>query len=69
LRERKEDIPLLTSHFIQMLNKRTGKQVVDVSRGVMRLFMDYHWPGNVRELENAMEHAFPSGFGWGKLEG
>jgi PAS domain S-box-containing protein len=58
LRERKEDIPLLVSHFIEALNKRTGKQVVDLSRQVMRLFMDYHWPGNVRELENAMEHAF-----------
>jgi PAS domain S-box-containing protein len=58
LRERKDDIPLLVSHFIHMLNMRTGKQVVDVSRAVMRLFMDYHWPGNVRELENAMEHAF-----------
>jgi transcriptional regulator with PAS, ATPase and Fis domain len=58
LRERKDDIPLLVSHFIHVLNQRTGKQVVDVSRQVMRLFMDYHWPGNVRELENAMEHAF-----------
>ncbi len=58
LRERKDDIPLLVSHFIQVMNKRTGKQLVDVSREVMRLFMDYHWPGNVRELENAMEHAF-----------
>jgi PAS domain S-box-containing protein len=58
LRDRKEDIPLLVSHFIQTLNQRTGKQVVDVSRHVMRLFMDYPWPGNVRELENAMEHAF-----------
>ena len=58
LRERKDDIPLLVSHFIHVLNKRTGKQVVDVSREVMRLFMDYYWPGNVRELENAMEHAF-----------
>jgi transcriptional regulator of acetoin/glycerol metabolism len=40
------------------MNKRTGKKVVDVSREVMRLFMDYQWPGNVRELENGMEHAF-----------
>lgn len=58
LRDRKDDIPLLVSHFIQVMNKRTGKQVVDVSREVMRLFMDYHWPGNVRELENVMEHSF-----------
>ncbi len=58
LRKRKDDIPLLVSHFIQVMNERTGKKVVDVSREVMRLFMDYHWPGNVRELENGMEHAF-----------
>jgi len=58
LRRRKEDIPLLTSHFIQRLNARTGKEIVDVSRDVMRIFMDYQWPGNVRELENAVEHAF-----------
>lgn len=58
LRERKDDIPLLVSHFIQVMNRRTGKKVVDVSREAMRLFMDYQWPGNVRELENAMEHAF-----------
>ena len=58
LRERKDDIPLLVSHFIQVLNKRTGKNLVDVSREAMRRFMDYQWPGNVRELENAMEHAF-----------
>jgi PAS domain S-box-containing protein len=58
LRQRKDDIPLLVSHFIQVMNRRTGKKVVDVSREAMRLFMDYEWPGNVRELENAMEHAF-----------
>ena len=58
LRERKEDIPLLVSHFLQVMNEKTGKQIVDVSREVMGIFMDHHWPGNVRELENAIEHAF-----------
>lgn len=58
LRERKEDIPLLVSHFIRSLNTRTGKRVMDSSREVMRIFMNHHWPGNVRELENALEHAF-----------
>jgi len=58
LREHKEDIPLLISHFIKKLNKKTGKQIVDSSRQVMRTLMDYNWPGNVRELENALEHAF-----------
>jgi two-component system response regulator HydG len=58
IRQRKEDIPLLVSHFIRIMNKKTGKQVVDTSRNVMRTLMDYHWPGNVRELKNAIEHAF-----------
>ena len=58
LRQRKEDIPLLVSHFIRSMNKKTGKQVVDSSREVMRSLMDHSWPGNVRELENAIEHAF-----------
>jgi len=58
LRERKEDIPLLVSHFIHTFNDRTGKHIVDTSRDVMQVFMDHHWPGNVRELENSIEHAF-----------
>ena len=58
LRSRKEDIPLLISHFIKAFNDKTGKQIVDISRRAMRIFMDYSWPGNVRELENAIEHAF-----------
>lgn len=58
LRSRKDDIPLLISHFIQLMNVKTGKKVVDTSREVMRTLMDYSWPGNVRELENAIEHAF-----------
>ena len=58
LRDRKEDIPVLVSHFIQAMTKKTGKQILDTSRQVMRAFMDYDWPGNVRELENAIEHSF-----------
>ncbi len=58
LRKRKEDIPLLTRHFIQQFNKKTGKSIKDVTSDALRVFMDYHWPGNVRELENAIEHAF-----------
>ena len=58
LRNRREDIPLLTRHFIQKFNAKTGKQIQDLSPDAMRILMDYNWPGNVRELENAMEHAF-----------
>ncbi len=58
LKQRKEDIPLLISHFVRIMNAKTGKKVMDTSVEVMRTLMDYHWPGNVRELENAIEHAF-----------
>jgi PAS domain S-box-containing protein len=58
LKERKEDIPLLTSHFIGLMNTKTHKDIKGLSPEAMRLFMDYNWPGNVRELENAIEHAF-----------
>jgi two-component system response regulator HydG len=58
LRQRKEDIPLLASHFIAQQNKKTDKQIQGLSQTALRLFMDHAWPGNVRELENAIEHAF-----------
>ncbi len=58
LRDRKEDIPLLTSAFIGRFNRQTGKSIKTLSAEVLRCFMDYCWPGNVRELENAIEHAF-----------
>ncbi len=58
LRERREDIPLLTSHFVDAFNKKTGRHIVDAAPAVMRLFLEYDWPGNVRELEHAIEHAF-----------
>jgi two-component system response regulator HydG len=58
LRLRKEDIPILVSHFIQIQNQKTGKRIKGVAQSSMRILMDYTWPGNVRELENAIEHAF-----------
>jgi transcriptional regulator with GAF, ATPase, and Fis domain len=58
LRERKEDVPLLTTFFIDQQNRKTGKNIQGLSPTAMRLFLDYPWPGNVRELENAVEHAF-----------
>jgi DNA-binding NtrC family response regulator len=58
LRERREDIPLLTKHFISLMNQKTGKRIETLSSSALRAFMDYAWPGNVRELENAIEHAF-----------
>jgi two-component system response regulator HydG len=57
LRERKEDIPLLTEHFLNKYSQETSKQIDRVSREAMALLQDYDWPGNVRELENAVERA------------
>lgn len=58
LRERKEDIPLLTAFFIAQQNAKTGKKIEGLSKEATQILMDYNWPGNVRELENAIEHAF-----------
>ena len=58
LKKRKEDIPLLTRHFIDRQNHKTGKNITGISQYAMRVFLDHSWPGNVRELENAIEHAF-----------
>lgn len=58
LRDRKEDIPLLLSHFIRNQRRETGKDIHGLSPAAMRLCMDYPWPGNIRELENAVAHAF-----------
>ena len=58
LRERREDIPLLTEHFIRKFNARFNREIEDVSPDVMGMFMEYGWPGNVRELEHQLEHAF-----------
>lgn len=57
LRARKEDIPLLVKHFIELYNKENNKEVEGVSEDVMEILMDYDWPGNVRELENVLERA------------
>ncbi len=57
LRERKEDIPLLTRHFIDKYQKKYGKEIQSVSDSVMRELKSYTWPGNVRELEHAVERA------------
>lgn len=54
LRERKEDIPILVDHFLELFNQRYGKKV-RLDPRVIEIFMDYPWYGNVRELENTIE--------------
>jgi two-component system response regulator HydG len=55
LRERREDIPLLTAHFIKEANAKHGKHVTGVSEPLRKLMASYSWPGNVRELRNLIE--------------
>ncbi len=56
LRERKDDIPLLVSHFISRFNQEMGRKVSIVSPEVMEILEAYDYPGNIRELENIIEH-------------
>lgn len=57
LRERKEDIPALTAHFISVYSKNAGKKITGVSQNVAREMMLYFWPGNVRELQHLLERS------------
>jgi two-component system response regulator AtoC len=57
LRDRKEDIPILTEYFIKKLRREIGKEIKGVTPQVLDLLLAYSWPGNVRELKNVMERA------------
>ncbi len=61
LRERREDIAMLTRHFVQKYAKRSKVKPKPVSREAMAALVNYDWPGNVRELENAIERALVMG--------
>jgi DNA-binding NtrC family response regulator len=55
LRERKQDIGLLASHFLERIALRENRPVPSISEEALEVLTGYHWPGNVRELENLME--------------
>lgn len=57
LRERKDDIPLLVTHFVRKYETKMGKKITNVSPDVIDALMKYDWPGNIRELENVIERA------------
>ena len=59
LRQRPEDIRLLSAHFIEKYasERKTGQPITGLNADVDRLFLNYNWPGNVRELENIIERA------------
>ena len=58
LRERREDLPLLVSHFLAEGSKVYRRSINELSQDGMQQMLKYSWPGNVRELRNAIEHAF-----------
>ena len=57
LRERREDIPLLVSYFVQRLAKQMQKKIEAIPTAVMKGLTAWEWPGNIRELENFIERA------------
>jgi len=57
LRERREDIPVLVTHFVKLFSHRMGKQVDTIPPETMAAFQWYSWPGNIRELQNLVERA------------
>lgn len=56
LRERKDDIPLLTDFMVKEYSQKLEKTVVDVDKKVIKILLDYKWPGNIRELQNIIEY-------------
>ncbi|MBD3305201.1 response regulator [candidate division KSB3 bacterium] len=57
LRERREDIPLLSAHFLGIHSQKIAKKVKGIHPDVMTMLMQYPWPGNIRELQNVIERA------------
>jgi formate hydrogenlyase transcriptional activator len=57
LRARREDIPALVTHFVEILSRRMRKQIKHIPRETMFALCSYNWPGNIRELQNRIERA------------
>ncbi|HTS05382.1 MAG TPA: sigma 54-interacting transcriptional regulator [Candidatus Eisenbacteria bacterium] len=57
LRDRREDIGLLTQHFVEVFSRRMGKQIELIPEETLNAFTSYSWPGNIRELQNVIERA------------
>jgi transcriptional regulator with GAF, ATPase, and Fis domain len=57
LRDRRQDIAQLVSHFVDVFSRRIGKQIHHVPEETLEAFTSYSWPGNVRELQNLIERA------------
>ena len=57
LRERREDIPALVAHFVEILGRRMGREIEHIPPQTMSALSSYQWPGNIRELQNLIERA------------
>jgi formate hydrogenlyase transcriptional activator len=57
LRERREDIPALVAHFVEIYGRRMSRQIEHVPPTTMSALTSYEWPGNIRELQNLIERA------------
>src|SRR5712675_2208496 len=57
LRDRREDIPALVAHFVEILGRRMGRKIEHVPAETMAALSSYPWPGNIRELQNLIERA------------
>jgi formate hydrogenlyase transcriptional activator len=57
LRERREDIPALVAHFVEIYGRRMGRPIEHIPAETMSAFSSHEWPGNVRELQNLIERA------------
>jgi len=57
LRDRKEDIPLLAHHFLDIYSKKNNRPITGITKEAMAILQEHSWPGNVRELENSIERA------------
>jgi formate hydrogenlyase transcriptional activator len=57
LRQRRSDIPLLTSFFVERYSRQLGRQITGVAKDTMEILTHYDWPGNIRELQNVIERA------------
>jgi two-component system response regulator PilR (NtrC family) len=57
LRERRDDIPVLTKYFIEKYSREFGKEIKNISAYALELLMEYNFPGNIRELENIIERS------------
>jgi two-component system response regulator HydG len=63
LRQRRDDVPLLVDHFLDVYAKKNGRPPITVERAALDRLTAYEWPGNVRELENVIERAVVLGRG------